>query len=125
MSNICTVIWLLKQVPRPKEHKKTTGFRLPWVAGSTRLQRIFTQVFKPEPTMIGSLFKATLEETLSHEQRKDIIDQIRKLKGVMSASFNEASKPSNEIWIHTLGDDIQKDVRKIKGVTNTFQIPVM
>ena len=74
--------------------------------------------------MIGSLFKATLDETLSQEERKGVIDQISKLKGVMSARFNEASKPANEIWIHTLGNDIQPDVRKIKGVKDTQQFYV-
>lgn len=74
--------------------------------------------------MLGSLFKATLDETLSHEERKDIMDQITKLKGVMSARFNQAAKLGHEIWIHTMGDNIQNAVNKIKGVKETVQIPV-
>lgn len=64
--------------------------------------------------MRGLGLKATLEEGLSSQERDNVLDQVRKIKGVISASFNPAAEPA-VIAIHATGN-IQETVKKISGI---------
>jgi hypothetical protein len=68
-------------------------------------------------------FKVILDNSLSDKECAAIEKKIKKIKGVISAAFNEASSPK-QIWVtygytlHGSNASVTDKVRKIPGVTD-------
>lgn len=73
-----------------------------------------------ETAMIGCLFTAQLDEKLNAQEKHDVLEKIKKTKGVFSAQFGKAAKKSSDvISIHAGMPEVQKEIQKIPGVKST------
>lgn len=77
--------------------------------------------------MIGCLFTAQLDEKLSAQEKAQVLDQIKKTKGVFSAEFAKAAKkkPGNVIAVHAGMPEVANEIVKIPGVKSTKADPHM
>ena len=74
--------------------------------------------------MIGCLFTAQLDEKLNAQEKHDVLEKIKKTKGVFSAQFAKAAKKGGDvIAIHAGMSDVQKEIQKIPGVKSTTLDP--
>jgi hypothetical protein len=69
--------------------------------------------------MRGCLLSAKLDETLNAEQQNEVLDKVRKIKGVISAAFHDAAKPNGVISIHAGSGAVCDEIKKIPGVKST------
>ena len=74
--------------------------------------------------MIGCLFTAQLDEKLNAQEKYDVLEKIKKTKGVFSAEFAKAAKKTSDvIAIHAGMPEVQKEIQKIPGVKSTKMDP--
>ena len=68
-------------------------------------------------------FKATLEDNLNNEQRAEVLDKLKALKGVLGAHFKHAS--NKEIYVTHLGasSGAFAAAKKVPGVKTVQKYP--
>jgi hypothetical protein len=74
--------------------------------------------------MIGCLFTAQLDDKLNAQEKSDVLEKVKKTKGVFSAQFAKAaSKKDDVIAVHAGMPGIAKEIEKIPGVISTKMDP--
>jgi hypothetical protein len=67
-------------------------------------------------------FRAEFDKNLSDDDCKKIVDDVKKMKGVLSVSFSAAAEDGRARRMnvtYTGAARIESDVRKMKGITRT------
>jgi hypothetical protein len=80
---------------------------------------------RPLPPVPDFILDVILDKNLDGQKREDTLDQISKLKGVLSASFNAAVADKNSITVGLAdnqtvkAEDIKKIIENLPGVVQT------